>query len=217
MSNQFFTLYGGNVEVFIQEKSNFDFKSAFNKLQKLMPDYFLMQGIDVIYVGDFSDLADRGLNAAYADGAIYILPQQSSEEDLLDDVVHEVAHSLEERFTDFIYDDAGIQLEFRKKYLKLIEILSKQSNIKIPKKFLTTIPYEYDSEWDNFLFKVVGYDDLHILTPGLFASPYGATSLREYWANAFEHYYLTSQEEVAKISPEVFKKIKELNEYSKTT
>lgn len=215
--NNFFTLYGGRVEVFIQGQTTFDFKSALKKLQKLMPDYYLLQGIDVIYVGDFPDLEERSLNAAYADGAIYITPIQSSEEDFLDDIVHEIGHSLEERFTDFIYDDSEIQLEFREKYLKLIDILSKQTDIKIPKSFLTDIPYDYSSEWDDFLYKVVGYDALHILTPGLFVSPYGATSLREYWANAFEHFYLTSQEQVAKISPRAYKKIKELDDHSKTT
>lgn len=217
MSNNFFTLYGGNIEVFVQDQTNFDFKSALKKLQKIIPNYYLLQGIDIIYIGKFPDLEERSLNAAYADGAIYVTPEQSSEEDFLDDVIHEIAHSLEERFTDFIYDDAELQLEFRKKYFNLINILSKQTNIKVPKSFLTNVPYDYTPEWDDFLYKVVGYDTLHILTSGLFASPYGATSLREYWANAFEHFYLTSEEEVARISPGVHKKIKELNEYSEST
>ena len=176
MSN-FFTLYGGNIEVFIQDGVKYDFKPALEKLQKTIPDYFLLQGIDIIYIGDFSDLRDRSLNAAYADGAIYVLPEQSSDEDFLDDVVHEVAHSLEERFTDFIYDDGEIQIEFRKKYLKLLEIISKQAKIDVPKEFSTKIPFSYNEEWDKFLYEVVGYDSLHLLTAGLFASPYGATSL----------------------------------------
>jgi len=215
--NNFFTLYGGNIEVFIQDGVKYDFKPALEKLQKTIPDYFLLQGIDIIYIGEFSDLRDRSLNAAYADGAIYVLPEQSSDEDFLDDVVHEIAHSLEERFTDFIYDDGGIQIEFRKKYLKLLEIISKQAKIKVPKEFSTKIPFSYNKEWDKFLYEVVGYDSLHLLTAGLFASPYGATSLREYWANAFEHFYLTSAAEVAKISPEAYNKIKELDDTAKAT
>ena len=117
--NNFFTLYAGQIEVFIQGKTRFDFKQALEKLEKALPGYFLMQGIDVIYVGEFEDLRERDLNAAYADGAIYVLPEQSSEQDFLDDIVHEVAHSLEERFTDFIYGDGKIQQEYKEKYLKL--------------------------------------------------------------------------------------------------
>ena len=188
MSSNFFTLYAGKIQVFIQGKTRFDFKQALEKLEKALPGYFLMQGIDIIYVGEFEDLRERDLNAAYADGAIYVLPEQSSEQDFLDDIVHEVAHSLEERFTDFIYGDGKIQQEYKEKYLKLIGLMGKQAQIAIPEKFLKTVPFEYDPEWDEFLYQTVGYDILHILTPGLFASPYGATSLREYWANAFEHF-----------------------------
>ena len=216
MSN-FFTLYGGRIEAFVQSETRFDFRKALKRIEQLIPQYFLLQGIDVIYVGDFADLKDRNLNAAYADGAIYILPYQSSEQDFLDDVVHEIAHSLEERFTDFIYEDGEIKAEFRKKYAKLIEILIKQTNVKVPKDFLYEIPYDYDPKWDKFLYQTVGYDTLHLLTAGLFASPYGATSLREYWANAFEHYYLTNPDEVAKISPEAYNKIKELDDRANDT
>jgi len=215
--NNFFTLYAGQIEVFIQGKTRFDFKQALEKLEKTLPGYFLMQGIDVIYVGEFEDLRERDLNAAYADGAIYVLPEQSSEQDFLDDIVHEVAHSLEERFTDFIYGDGKIQQEYKEKYLKLIGLMGKQAQIAIPEKFLKTVPFEYDPEWDEFLYQTVGYDILHILTPGLFASPYGATSLREYWANAFEHFYLTSASASAKISPEAFNKIRELNDRAEAT
>ena len=114
--NNFFTLYGGRIEVFVQEETRFDFKQALEKLEKVIPGYFLLQGIDVIYVGDFADLKDRNLNAAYADGAIYVLSNQSSEQDFLDDIVHEVAHSLEERFTGFIYGDGKIQQEYKEKW-----------------------------------------------------------------------------------------------------
>jgi hypothetical protein len=63
---------------------------------------------------------------------------------------------LEERFTDFIYEDGEIKAEFRKKYAKLIEILIKQTNIKVPKDFLYEIPYDYDPKWDKFLYQTVG-------------------------------------------------------------
>jgi len=56
----------------------------------------------------------------------------------------------------------------------------------------------------------VGYPLLTSLTVDIFPSPYGATSLREYFANAFEKYFMEESERVREISPQVYKKIEEL-------
>ena len=66
---------------------------------------------------------------------------------------------------------------------------------------------DYSEEFDMFLYKEVGYEKLTNLTSGLFLSPYGATSLREYFANCFEHFYLLDRRYVRDIAPQVFAKI----------
>ena len=66
---------------------------------------------------------------------------------------------------------------------------------------------EYSREFDEFLYKEVGYDKLTFFTMGLFASPYGATSYREYFANSFEHYFLNEPQYVKIVSPAVYDKI----------
>ena len=38
-------------------------------------------------------------------------------------------------------------------------------------------------EFDNFLYKKIGYDKLSLLTSGLFLSPYSITTIREYFAS----------------------------------
>ena len=48
---------------------------------------------------------------------------------------------------------------------------------------------EYSLDFDEFLYKEIGYANLATTTMGLFYSPYGATSLREYFATGFEAYY----------------------------
>ena len=64
-----------------------------------------------------------------------------------------------------------------------------------------------------FLYKEVGYEKLQNLINGLFLSPYAATSMREYFANAFEHIYAFGESKmVSKISPVVYKKILNLEE-----
>ena len=65
----------------------------------------------------------------------------------------------------------------------------------------------YNKKFDNFLANVVGYPTLLTLTMGLFASPYGATSIQEYFANGFEKYFLDNPRRVRDISPVLYRKI----------
>ena len=66
---------------------------------------------------------------------------------------------------------------------------------------------EYSEDFDQLLYKEVGYDRLTFFTMGLFVSPYGATSYREYFANGFENYFLNDPQYVKVVSPAVYDKI----------
>ena len=76
---------------------------------------------------------------------------------------------------------------------------------------------EYSAELDLYLYKEIGYENLASLTNGLFNSPYAATSIREYFANGFEEYFLGRREYLPKVSPQLFIKIEKIigeeNEY----
>ena len=65
---------------------------------------------------------------------------------------------------------------------------------------------EYDKYFDQYLYKEVGYEKLVSLTMGLFASPYAATSLREYFANGFEAYFIGDRKGLQNISPVLYNK-----------
>tara|TARA_R100000152_G_C6618537_1_gene70026 strand:- start:331 stop:609 length:279 start_codon:yes stop_codon:yes gene_type:complete len=69
---------------------------------------------------------------------------------------------------------------------------------------------EYNEKFDNFLANTVGYPTLLTLTMGLFCSPYGATSIQEYFANGFEKYFLDNPRVVRDISPTLYRKIEEI-------
>jgi hypothetical protein len=45
------------------------------------------------------------------------------------------------------------------------------------------------------------------MTNGLFISPYAATSLREYFANAFEEFFVNDMKPVKDLTPSIYKKI----------
>lgn len=80
-------------------------------IQKNVPSH-LASNVDVIYVGDFEEFEKKRFNAAYQDGAIYVINVQDNAKDMADDIIHEMAHSLEEKYSDFIYGDGRLQNEF---------------------------------------------------------------------------------------------------------
>lgn len=197
----------GRINVVQQEDlpENINIKKVLNNLEKIIPEHFL-ENLDSIYIGNYDFLIDRDLNAVYQDAAIYLMPHYDSEEDLFDDLVHEIAHCVEENFLYDIYEDSLIETEFLKKRKKLLDILRAYDYDGIDEKeFYNT---EYSQDFDEYLYIMIGYPVLTQLSNGIFVTPYGATSMREYFANCFEQYFAKrNYKEVRAISPAVFKKI----------
>ena len=72
---------------------------------------------------------------------------------------------------------------------------------------------EYDYDFDQHLYKGIGYDKLRTVSSGLFYSPYAITALREYWANGFENYLLRSRSKLKELSPVLYGKIDQFFEF----
>jgi hypothetical protein len=180
-----------------------DLESVIASLEAKLPDH-IRDGIEMIIVGHFDEFEERDINAFYRDGALYVSNIQSDNDDLLDDLVHETAHSVEEQYGMEIYGDQGL------KRIHLHNILWSMG-FKAPKDiFLDT---EYDQEFDQFLLDDIGYDKLSEVLRGIMITPYAATSLREYFATGFAEFYLypDSHNYLQKISPELYKKIIQLH------
>ena len=141
----------------------------------------------------------------YMNSSIFVSNEQTSNDDILADLIHEVAHALEEQMGFEIYSDNQIEAEFIEKRKKLWTVLNNQGfNIDL-QYFLET---KYNQKFDEFLYSVVGYPMLTALTVNLFFSPYAATSLREYFANGFEAFFMSDDiDRLKKISPQLFMKI----------
>ena len=70
---------------------------------------------------------------------------------------------------------------------------------------------KYSLEFDNFLYNTVGYEKLSTVTSGVFYSPYGATSLNEYFANGFEAVFFDEDlVRLRSLSPILYNRIKEI-------
>lgn len=197
-----------NIHVFIKDQiiGDVNLDSVLKKVKNSIPLH-LFGGLDAIYVGQFKELQQKEVNAAFMDGALYISNIQQDEESMLEDIIHEIAHSLEEVAHYNMYQDDSIYNEFLAKRMKLQNILE-SNGYNTSKQNFTKL--EYDVKFDKYLYEEVGYPALHTMTVNLFCSPYGATSIREYFANSFEFYFVKNRQLVRKVSPQLYKKLIEV-------
>ena len=181
--------------------------SVIAKVSQIVPKYFV-HGLDSIYVGDFQQFRERGINAFYDDGSLYISNAQDDEDDMIDDIVHEIAHHVEENHGMDIYGDGRLEQEFLGKRKKLYFLLDAEGYDVRMTDFLNP---DFSREFDKFLSQKVGYLNLRGITQGLFYSPYAATSLREYFANGFENFHIKKDYNYLQImSPVLYNKIENL-------
>lgn len=195
----------GTIPIKVQDNflKPIDIDSVIAKVENIIPDKFIT-GIESVFIGDYSFLANNQMNAMFHDNVMYISNNQSSEEDLLDDIVHEIAHAVEYTHFDEIYNASNIEHEFKRKKMILSDYLE-YNGIEVPDFFEDEV--KFSQEIDDFLYKKVGYNNLRELIIGLFLSPYSITSLREYWGVGFEYFFLQSPQEVKEISPSVYEVI----------
>lgn len=203
------TLYG-NVQAVVREPlpENIDFEYVLLDVQNKVP-YHLAKGLKKIVVGDFDFLNERDLTAIYRNGHIFLTNIQDNAEDMLDDIVHEIAHHCELKHKDYIYGDGLLEKEFLKKRRAFRDKLESMGYDCSPYDFENV---EYDEDLDLFLYQEVGYGVINADADEFFYSPYAATSVQEYYANGFEHHIMAKipYEKLRMMCPELNNKINNL-------
>lgn len=201
-----------DIEIFIKDPlpDVVDADFAFKYIASILPAY-LMTEIDIVYVGQFEDLKKRSVNAIFQDGAIFVTNEQVNEMDFIDDIVHEIAHSIEKKYVDLIYGDGSIEREFKDKRKKLYNIL-KEKGKNPPAEIVTNI--NYSEAVDDYFFHQIGYPVMGQICAfaKLFTGPYSATSIREYFATGFDQYFLGEQMLVRNFCPALYKVLSELTQ-----
>ena len=175
-----------HITVFIKDPltEDIDLTTVIAKVEKLIPRQ-LTSEVDTIIVGRFDFLLDREVTAHFKDGAIYISNEQRTEEGLLEDLIHEISHAVESAYGQEIYADLTLRQEFVGKRERLYKALKYNNLLTGDIKYQDFENIEFSTKFDMFLYKDVGYPKLRTMIMGLFVSPYGATSLREYFATGF--------------------------------
>lgn len=182
---------------------------ALKEIEKKIPSH-LFKNIDIIYVGNFDFLNQRNVQAVYENSCIFLTNDQKDSSDIADDIVHEVAHSLEEIYAMALYEDQKLEREFIEKRKRLFSTLKGE---KYPVDLQNFLNPSYDRGFDEYLYQEVGYSALNMLSANIFYSPYAATSLREYFANGFEAYfYYDSYNFIKNNCPVLYEKLKFLEE-----
>lgn len=204
-----YSMYG-RVYVYIQDflPENVDMVEVIETIEDMLPPHVVKE-IDTIFVGTNAELEDKEVTAMYDSGAIYISNNQKSVEDMVDDIVHEIAHSLEQPYGFVLYSDGVLEKEFLNKRLKSYDLLSAYDFVPETAK-VSFMNVEYSTSFDTLLYKDIGYERLAQLLMGVYTTPYAATSLREYFATGFEDYFMHDAAYLKKISPNLFNKVDKL-------
>lgn len=196
-----------NIEIFIKDmvqNPEVSVNRVIKTVVSKVPSH-LMRKVRQIHVGQFEFLNSKDYEASYQNSKIFVTNEQSSEEDMIDDIIHEVAHSIEELYADFLYSDKSIEREFLTKRKNMWNVLKSKGTTLSLNDFLNT---KYNQGLDKILYRDIGYPTLSVLTASIFHSPYAATSLSEYFADGFEAFYM--KEELGRlksISPRLYNKI----------
>ena len=195
------------VDVFIKDQlpKTIDLSFVFEYIGSRIP-FFFMDGIDIIYIGQFPKMKERDINAYFEDGAIYVTNKQDDEMDMIEDLIHEISHAVENNNQEFIYGRGALQREFVGKRTRLSQLLSQK--YEVPSDF--DFNFEYDRTIDEFLYKVVGYDVLNQVCTNIFPSGYAATSVSEYWAKGFEELFIGDKDQLRSMGPVLYKILGEL-------
>ena len=198
-----------DIEIFIKDQmpEHIDMDFVLKYIKSRVP-VNLLRGVDMIYVGKFKHLQDKEANAIYSDGAIYLTNDQDDDKDLIDDIIHEIAHSVEELYGHGIYDDGAVVREFLGKRKRLYaDLLANDYEPPEEMQYKT----EFVQKIDDYLYKDVTYDAMWHFVGGLFPSPYAATSVREYFARGFEEYAMDNKKELKQTCPVLYNKLEALH------
>ena len=209
--NEFYLL-SGSIPVYIINKlpPHINIKEIIKQLEKNIPPVVLKL-IDGIYIGEFKELKERDIEAMFKDGVIYLSSFKEnpnvSEETIIKDICHELAHAMEDSLGQELYSDGKLEQEYNGKKQKLFSLLTHEG-YHFAKEIL--FADRLIKHLDDLLYHEIGYDKLSLIIPGLFTSPYSITSIREYFANGMEDYLLGNSAHLKKTSPVLYNKLDSL-------
>ena len=206
--NNRFSVDGILVYVDRENTNNLNYSAVVKKMTSVVPRH-LFSGLEKIMISPYEKLKKRNLQGMYKNRTIFLTGTQPDELEILDDLIHEVSHYVEEIYDKAIYSDGKIKQEFLRKRRSLKSLIQRAGYPVADHSFEDE---KYNIQFDEFLYLDIGYKNLGVISSNIFYSPYAATSLKEYFANGFEAYfYHQDLDKLASISPVLFDKLENLS------
>ena len=106
----FYTSTGVHVYIKDPITNNVDPEEVIRRVEETIPHHLLSE-VEMMIIGSFDEFEERQINAFYSDGCLYVSQEQDNGEDMFDDIVHEISHSLEELYGYDLYGDKKLENE----------------------------------------------------------------------------------------------------------
>ena len=93
--NNFYT--PGGLHVYVKDaliNDDIDVEEVVGRIEDIVPVHLLSE-IEMIIIGQFEEFAEQDINAFYKDGTLHITNAEPDAKGMFDDIVHELAHSVE--------------------------------------------------------------------------------------------------------------------------
>jgi hypothetical protein len=159
--------YLNSVPVFVINPlpSDIDLEYVLEEIASSVPNSFI-DLVDGIYIGQFPELKNREIQAMLKDGAIYLSnfedEDEVTESVIIDDIIHEIAHAIEDKYHSILYDDGVIEKEYIGKKKRLMDLLEAEGEEFDKYMFFS----DNVDKFDDFLYNDIGYDRLSLTING---------------------------------------------------
>ena len=173
------------------------------QLRKEILEYLpqeLFRGVNSVFLGDFKYLHSRGAQAISYNNSIFISSQQETTKEIIDDLAHELGHSVEKRFFNNIHNNPTLKSEFLAKKNRAIGHLRNSGLIDYD--YEATV--EHDPALDDLLANEIGLHNLEKTFANLIVTPYSLISLSEYFSEGLEFYLLNDAFYLQNICPVLY-------------
>jgi hypothetical protein len=197
--NENIKVYNLTNDIPVYVKTDVDTGLNFNRIleiiRSIVPEKLFNNSLQNIMVGNFKGLNNKNVDSGYESGVIYIGEEMlnKSEEEMVESIVHELAHVMEDQTGNAIKNNHDVKAEFLDKRMKLYQDLQEHGLEPDIDEFMNE---DYDSRFDSYLMHNVGYDTIKRLSSSYMIDPYAFTDIREYIAMNFEKYALGKVSEV---------------------
>lgn len=190
------------VRVFIKTRlpKNIDTQELKSQIAEKLPSV-LFSDIEKIFIGDFEYLKNRGATAISYEKNIFLTNLQDDVADVVDDIAHELGHSVEKKFFHNIHKNPLLKQEFLSKKKIALGMLDRMGH-DVSKSLL--VGPSHDKTIDQILTSDIGLHNIEKTFANLVVTPYSLISLSEYFSEGLQFFLLNDAFYLQSVCPVLY-------------